>query len=132
MRRGENVFMSAPLIEALPTTGPLAELFSDGSVLQAMLDFEVALARAEARVGVIPQSAIEHIASAARAENFDVAVLAREVLRAGTPAIPVVKALTEKSAREIPRLQVMCTGVRPARMLPTPLWFSCSSVRSRL
>jgi 3-carboxy-cis,cis-muconate cycloisomerase len=88
--------MPARLIEALATTGPLAELFSDESVLQAMLDFEVALARAEARAGVIPQSTVEHIAAAAKAEDFDVAVLAREILRAGTPAIPVVKALTEK------------------------------------
>ena len=43
--------MAARLIEALATTEPLAELFSDRSVLQAMLDFEAALARAEARVG---------------------------------------------------------------------------------
>src|SRR5438128_1072009 len=96
MRRGETLFMSARLIEALATTGPLAKLFSDESVLQAMLDVEVALARAEARVGVIPQPAAEHIAAVARVEDFDVAVLAREMLRTGTPAIPVVKALTEK------------------------------------
>src|SRR5947209_364154 len=96
MRRGETLFMSARLIEALATTGPLAKLFSDESVLQAMLDVEVALARAEARVGVIPQPAAEHIAAIARAEDFDVAVLAHEMLRTGTPAIPVVKALTEK------------------------------------
>ena len=88
--------MSARLIEALATTGPLAELFSDESVLQAMLDFEVALARAEAHVGVIPRATPEHLAAIAKAEGFDVAVLGREMLRAGTPAIPVVKALTDK------------------------------------
>jgi 3-carboxy-cis,cis-muconate cycloisomerase len=42
------------LIESLATTESIAELFSDHSVLQALLDFEVALARAEARVGVVP------------------------------------------------------------------------------
>ncbi len=49
--------MPARLIDSLATTEPLADVFSDRSVLQAMLDFESALARAEARVGVIPQSA---------------------------------------------------------------------------
>jgi len=88
--------MPARLIESLATTEPLAELFSDQSVLQAMLDFEVALARAEARVEVVPQTAAEHIAAVAMADNFDMASLAHAMLRAGTAAIPVVKALTEK------------------------------------
>jgi 3-carboxy-cis,cis-muconate cycloisomerase len=88
--------MPARLIDALSTTEPLAEVFSDTSVLQAMLDFEAALARAEARVGVIPQSAADAIVSAAVARNFDPATLARETLRAGTPGIPIAKALTER------------------------------------
>ena len=41
--------MSMRLIDSLVTTPVLAELFSDESVLKAMLDFESALARAEAR-----------------------------------------------------------------------------------
>jgi 3-carboxy-cis,cis-muconate cycloisomerase len=86
--------MSERLIEALATTGPLAELFSDRSVLQAMLDFEVALARAEAVAGVIPLAAADAIASAAKPEAFDVGKLAYETLRAGTPGIPLAKALT--------------------------------------
>ena len=49
--------MNMRLIESLATTPALAELFSDESVLGAMLDFEAALARAEARAGVIPQDA---------------------------------------------------------------------------
>src|SRR5271157_3433522 len=88
--------MPARLIESLATTEPLADLFSDQSVLQAMLDFEVALARAEARADVVPPAAAEHIAVAARAEDFDMTALARAMLRAGTAVIPVVKALTEK------------------------------------
>jgi 3-carboxy-cis,cis-muconate cycloisomerase len=88
--------MPARLIESLATTEPLAELFSDQSVLQAMLDFEVALARAEARMDVVPQAAAEHIAAAAKANDFDTAALSRAMLRAGTAAIPVVNALTER------------------------------------
>lgn len=87
--------MPVRLIESLATTEPLAELFSDPSVLQAMLDFEAALARAQARLHVIPRSAAGVIAAAARASHFDVASLAGEALRAGTPGIPLVRALTE-------------------------------------
>ena len=88
--------MAARLIESLATTEPLAEVFSDSSILQAMLDFEIALARAEARVGIVPKSAADRIAAVAHASEFDIAVLSRSMFRAGTPAIPVVKALTEK------------------------------------
>jgi 3-carboxy-cis,cis-muconate cycloisomerase len=91
--------MPARLIEALATTGPLADLFSDESVLRAMLQFEIALAKAQARVGVIPKSAAKAIA-AAPANAFNVAELAHLALRAGTPAIPFVKALTEIVRRE--------------------------------
>jgi 3-carboxy-cis,cis-muconate cycloisomerase len=86
--------MSVRLIDSLATTQPLAELFSDQSVLQAMLDFEVALARAEARKGVIPDAAADAIAASATAGNFDTISLAHASLRAGTPAIPLVNALT--------------------------------------
>jgi 3-carboxy-cis,cis-muconate cycloisomerase len=86
--------MPARLIEALATTEPLADLFSDESVLRAMLQFEVALANAQAHVGVIPRSAARAIA-AAQIRAFDVSTLAHDILRAGTPAIPFVKALTQ-------------------------------------
>ena len=88
--------MPARLIESLATTEPLADVFSDSSVLQAMLDFEIALARAEVRVGIVPKSAADRISEVARAGEFDVAALSRSIFRAGTAAIPVVKALTEK------------------------------------
>jgi 3-carboxy-cis,cis-muconate cycloisomerase len=87
--------MSARLIESLATTPTRAALFSDESVLQAMLDFEIALARAEARIGVIPSQAADSIAAAARPSNFDFAALADATFRAGTPAIPLVKMLTD-------------------------------------
>jgi len=83
-------------MESLAATEALSEVFSDASVLQAMLDFEAALARAEARCGVIPASAPAPISEAARAQGFDTAELARLSLRAGTPAIPLVKMLTAR------------------------------------
>ncbi len=88
--------MAVRVIDSLATTAPLALLFSDESVVKALLDFEVALARAEARVGIIPQSAADAIAAVANASTFDTAALANATLRAGTPGIPLVKALTEE------------------------------------
>lgn len=87
--------MPVSLIDCLATTEALAEVFSDESVLQAMLDFEKGLARAEAKVGVIPQSAADAIAAAADPAAFDFAALSRESLRAGTLSIPLVKRLIE-------------------------------------
>jgi len=87
--------MPVRLIDSLASTEPFAELFSDASVLRAMLDFEVALARAESRLGIIPVAAAEAIAAAADPNAFDIADLSRNTLRAGTPGIPLVKALTE-------------------------------------
>lgn len=84
------------LIESLSTTEALSNVFSDDSVLRAMLDFEAALARAEARLGLIPQPAASAIEKAAKAFPGDDPNLARDAARAGTPAIPLVKALTER------------------------------------
>ena len=95
--------MPVRLIDSLATTEPLAEIFSDDSFLQAMLDFEVALARAEARAGIVPKTAEEAIRRAARAEYFDASRIVHEAFRAGTPGIPVVKALTARVARSNPR-----------------------------
>jgi 3-carboxy-cis,cis-muconate cycloisomerase len=66
----------------------------DVACLQNMLDFEAALARAEAATGVIPASAADAIGKACKAEAFDLARLAEAATRSGNLAIPLVKALT--------------------------------------
>jgi 3-carboxy-cis,cis-muconate cycloisomerase len=83
------------LIEALATTPALAEVFSDQSVLQAMLDFEAGLARAQAGLEIIPKRAADAITALAQAKNFDTDELATAIFRAGVPAIPMVRMLTE-------------------------------------
>jgi 3-carboxy-cis,cis-muconate cycloisomerase len=88
--------MSSRLIDSLATTDALAEVFSDQSLLQAMLDFEAALARAEAKAGVIPDRAAEAISAAASAEGLDGAAIAREARGSGTVSIPLVSALTAR------------------------------------
>ena len=64
-----------------------------------MLDFEAALARAEAAAGVIPASAAGPIAAACKAESFDLGALAEAATRSGNLAIPLVKALTANVAK---------------------------------
>jgi 3-carboxy-cis,cis-muconate cycloisomerase len=88
--------MSGRLIESLATTPTLAAMFSDESVLRAMLEFEIALARAEARHGIIPVEAADAIAAAAVPGNFEHSVLADAAFRSGTPTIPLVRMLTDR------------------------------------
>jgi 3-carboxy-cis,cis-muconate cycloisomerase len=71
----------------------------DVVTLQHMLDFEAALARAEAATGVIPASAVPAIEAACAASRFDMAGLAEAATRAGNLAIPLVKALTAEVAK---------------------------------
>lgn len=88
--------MPAPLIDSFATTGVLAEQFSDAAVLGAMLRFESALARAQARLGMIPHTAADAIA---QVDRIDAGSLADEARRSASLAIPFVKALTEAVGR---------------------------------
>jgi 3-carboxy-cis,cis-muconate cycloisomerase len=85
---------SNQLLTPLFASDEAARLFDDRARLQGMLDFEAALARAEAGMGVIPQAAVSPILAKAQAELFDLANLAQATAKAGNPAIPMVKRLT--------------------------------------
>ena len=74
----------------------------DVACLQHMLDFEAALARAEAAAGVIPAGAAGPIAAACQAAAFDLGALAEAATRSGNLAIPLVKALTAEVAKTDP------------------------------
>jgi 3-carboxy-cis,cis-muconate cycloisomerase len=90
--------MSSHLVDGLETTDALAAVFSDESVLQAMLDVESTLARVEAGLGLIPDPAAAAIGKAAHADRFDAASLAREARTSATPIVPLVAALRERVA----------------------------------
>lgn len=80
------------------TTPEMAAIFSAEAHVREMLAFEAALARAEARAGLIPAEAAGAIAAACHVELFDVPALYREAGAAGTPAIPLIRMLAEKVA----------------------------------
>ena len=82
------------LLDPLFTTGKMREIFSDHGRLQAMLDFEAALARGSARAGLFPVASAEAIAARCNADLFDVDSLATAAAQSGNTAIPLVKALT--------------------------------------
>jgi 3-carboxy-cis,cis-muconate cycloisomerase len=66
---------------------------TDLAWLQAMLDVEAALARAQAAAGVIAAEHAEAIAAACRAERYDVDALGAQAAEVGNPAAPLVRAL---------------------------------------
>jgi len=83
------------LLDSLFGSDAINEVFADHMRLQRMLDFEAALARAEARVEVIPKSAAGPITSQCKAELLDLNALSLAASKAGNLAIPMVKQLTD-------------------------------------
>lgn len=74
----------------------VTDIFSDSSLITYMIQVEVALAQAQAKVGVIPHNAANTIAQVAEQaiEKFDFSALAVATGLAGNIAIPFVKQLT--------------------------------------
>jgi len=88
------------LMDAFSSTPDIGKVFSDRCRLQRMLDFEAALARAEARCGVIPGNAAEVIASKCKIELLDIAQITQATKQSANPAIPLIKQLTHLVDRE--------------------------------
>ncbi|AOZ08516.1 class-II fumarase/aspartase family protein [Cupriavidus malaysiensis] len=74
-------------------TQAMRQIFSDGALVQRYIDVEVALAKAEARVGVIPAEAAAVIASEARIERLDFEHMREETDIVGYPILPLVHQL---------------------------------------
>lgn len=97
--------MSNQLFDAYFTAPAMRAIFCDAGRVQGMLDFEAALARAEARVGLIPAEAVAPIEAACKAELYDYPALAQAIATAGNSAIPLVKALGKRIAAESPEAE---------------------------
>src|SRR5207237_2194686 len=74
-------------------TEPMRRIFSDEARVQYYLDIEAALARVQARLGIIPPQAAEEIVRHCRADQFDFAALKAGTERIGYPVLPVVQQL---------------------------------------
>jgi 3-carboxy-cis,cis-muconate cycloisomerase len=76
-------------------TPRMREIFSDRTLIQRYIEVEVALARAEARCGVIPAEAAEVIARESRLDRVDFDHMRHETDIVGYPILPLVHQLVE-------------------------------------
>jgi len=78
-------------------------IFSDQSRFAAWLDVESGLARAQARLGLIPEEAAKAITLAAKVENLDILAMTEEYQKVGFPILPLVHQLTNACDKESAR-----------------------------
>src|ERR1700755_1028733 len=77
-------------------TPRMREVFSDMSLIARYAEIEVALAKAEARCGVIPKDAAEEIAEKTDATRLDFDLLRHETDIVGYPILPLVHQLAKQ------------------------------------
>jgi 3-carboxy-cis,cis-muconate cycloisomerase len=73
------------------TTPAMREVFSDERRTTYYLEIEIALARAQSRLGIIPEKAAHEIERQCRIENIDLARLKQQTERIGYPILGVVQ-----------------------------------------
>ncbi len=95
-----NNSSSAPsLLTAVYSSAAMRAILDERARVQRMLDFQIALARAQAAVAVIPAASIDPIANAAKAERYDLGALAEASVLSGEAVTPLIKALTAEVAK---------------------------------
>src|SRR5262244_1870995 len=76
-------------------TPQMREVFSDHALISRYVEVEIALARAQARCGVIPGKAAEQIAAKCYVASLDFDLLRRETDIVGYPILPLVHQLAK-------------------------------------
>lgn len=94
--------LDAGLLSPVRAGTPVEAAVGDSAWLQAMLDAEAALVRAQARCGTVPAAAAEAITTLARADRLDVRELALAARETANPVVGLVKALTRVVAEQAP------------------------------
>ncbi|MGV9852141.1 class-II fumarase/aspartase family protein [Streptomyces sp. NPDC003442] len=77
-------------------TPAMREIFSDTAYVQRIIDTETALARAQAKVGIIPAEAADDITAKAGLDGLDLERLRTETEIVGYPVLPIVKQVAEQ------------------------------------
>ena len=88
------------ILGGLLSDAEVAGLFADGASIQDMVALEVALARVQARLGIIPEAAARGIAAAAACFEPDIAGLRKGTEQSGVPVIALVEQLREAVGSE--------------------------------
>ena len=78
----------------------ISQALTDEAYVRALVEVETALARAEARVDVIPQAAVNQIANAADPNKIDLEALAKGTARSGFPIIALVQEIRKAVGSE--------------------------------
>jgi len=84
----------SPIFGTLYGSDAMRAVFDDRAYCQYMLDVEAALARVQARLGIIPAEAAEAITTAAVLKNVDTAEMAASVRNVGYPVVGLVHGLS--------------------------------------
>ncbi|MFF4346885.1 lyase family protein [Streptomyces sp. NPDC001530] len=95
-----DVLTDSGLLSPVRAGTPVEAAVCDRAWLQAMLDAEAALARAQARLGTVPRPAADAITRAARADRFDLRALALASRETANPVVGLVQALTRAVAAQ--------------------------------
>lgn len=90
-----TVFNSVLFRDAFGTPG-MREVFSDRTLIGRYVEVEIALAKAEAKCGVIPVEAADAIARQADASGLDLDVLRQETDNVGYPILPLVHQIAKQ------------------------------------
>jgi 3-carboxy-cis,cis-muconate cycloisomerase len=93
----------SPVLGALYGTEAMRAVMGERAFLQKMLEVEAALARAQARLGIIPAEAAEAITAAADVDRLDLAALAAATRNTGYPVVGLVKQLSALAGEEAGR-----------------------------
>src|SRR5918996_1669464 len=80
------------------TTPEMRRIFSDEARTGYCLAIEAALARAQARLGIIPENAAREIVRQSRIENIDFARLKKQTERIGYPILGIVQQIVDLCA----------------------------------
>jgi len=83
------------VLKDLYGTEEMRGVFDDLSVLQSWLDVEVALAYAEADIGIVPMYAADEISLRARAETLDTGRIKLLVDQTVHPIVPLIRVLQD-------------------------------------
>ena len=90
-----STLLDSAVFRDIFTTPAMRNVFSDENRVQKYLDFEAALAIAQARLKIIPQEACDEIVKHCTADKFDMAKLKEATERIGYPVLPVVQQLVK-------------------------------------
>lgn len=92
--------IDSPLFGKLFTTEEMRKVWSDQTTIQKWLEVEAALARAEAKLGIIPKKHAQEITRKARVELIDMEEMKRQLFHTHHPIMPLIRCFQKACSPE--------------------------------